>query len=147
MTEVPSADDAPLIDWEIFAEARGDLGPAFVRILGYFREDGAKSVAAIETAMRGRNKTALVLPADTLKSEARQFGAEPLADVAEEIEFTARRCIESRRFPDELVAPVVELRRLFARTSALLEREINPLAQRRGGAPENAGANQSFGRI
>jgi len=136
-----------LIDWEIFAEARSDLGAAFVRLLGYFREDGAKSVAAIETAMREGNTNALVLPADTLKSEARQFGAELLADAAEEIEFTARRCIESRRFPDELVETVVKLRRLFTETSALMEREINPLAQRRGGSADRSGGNQSFGRI
>jgi HPt (histidine-containing phosphotransfer) domain-containing protein len=146
VTELPNHQDF-FIDWEIFAEARTDLGPAFVRLLGYFREDGAKSVAAIETAMREGNTTALVLPADTLKSEARQFGAEPLADAAEEIEFTARRCIESRRFPDELVETVVKLRRLFTETSALMEREINPLAQRRGGAAERTSGNQSFGRI
>ena len=147
MADKLTQDDIPLIDWEMFAQARDDLGPGFVRILGYFREDGAKSVAAIETAMREKNTTALVLPADTLKAEARQFGAELLSDAAEEIEFTARRCIESRRFPDELVADVVELRRLFTETSALMEREINPLAQRRGAVGEKAGANQSFGRL
>ena len=37
-----------------------------------------------------------------MKAEARQFGAEPLAALAEEIEFAARRAIEGRFFPDDL---------------------------------------------
>lgn len=137
----------PIIDWDIFAKARGELGPGFVRILGYFREDGVASVAKIEAAMHARNTTALVLPAHTLKSEARQFGAEPLGDVAEEIEFTARSCVEAQRFPDELVAHVVELRRLFDATNALMEREMNPLVVRGGGFGKKQSGNQTFGRI
>ena len=43
-----------LVDWTAFAQARSELGAGFVRILGYFREDGVKSVAAIEEAMRAR---------------------------------------------------------------------------------------------
>src|SRR3546814_1824686 len=38
--------DEILVDWEEFRATRGQLGAAFVRILGYFREDGTKSVAA-----------------------------------------------------------------------------------------------------
>ena len=140
-------EEAPIIDWGVFAKARGELGPGFVRILGYFREDGVKSVATIEAAMRARNTGALVLPAHTLKSEARMFGAEPLGDAAEEIEFTARRCVEAHRFPDEIVAQVVELRRLFDETNALMERELNPLVERRGGFGKKVAVNQNFGRI
>jgi len=124
--------DPEIVDWDVFTTARAELGPSFVRILGYFREDGVKSVAAIEAATH------------TLKIESRQFGAEPLGDVAEEIEFTARRCVETRRFPDELVADVVELRRLFDATNQLMEREMNPLMERRSAAKK---ATQSFGRI
>ena len=137
----------PIIDWEVFAKTRAELGSGFVRILGYFREDGVKSVATIETAMREGKTAPLVLPAHTLKSEARQFGADVLGDAAEEIEFTARSCVESHRFPDELVAHVVELRRLFDATNALLEREMNPLMVRGGGFGKKAQANQAFGRI
>ncbi len=97
--------------------------------------------------MHEENTAALVLPAHTLKSEARQFGAELLGDVAEDIEFTARRCVEMQRFPDELVAQVVELRRLFDETVALFDREMNPLAERRPGFGRKTAANQEFGRI
>ena len=75
-----------LIDWTVFGETRTLLGAGFMRILGYFREDGTKSVAAIEEAMRLKDSAKLVMPAHTLKGEAWQFGANRLALLAEEIE-------------------------------------------------------------
>lgn len=142
-------DGAPdIIDWVHFEKSRVDLGPGFIRILSYFREDGAKSVSAIEQAMHAENTTALVIPAHTLKGEARQFGAEPLAAIAELIETTARLCIETHRFPDELVSDVVELRRLFQQTVEQFEKATNPLVTRV--RPVGFGrkvANQDFGRI
>jgi HPt (histidine-containing phosphotransfer) domain-containing protein len=126
-----SFEGSTLVDWSAFSKARTELGAAFVRILGYFREDGIKSVSAIEAAMRGQNAAALVIPAHTLKGEARQFGAIPLADLAEKIELLARDCVETRDTPSDALEDVVALRPLFASTLALLEREANPLAERR----------------
>ncbi|HEU5481720.1 MAG TPA: Hpt domain-containing protein, partial [Sphingomicrobium sp.] len=121
----------------------------FIRILSYFREDGTKSLGQIEQAMREQNTTALVIPAHTLKGEARQLGAEPLAKVAELVETTARFCIESHRFPDELVPEVVELRRLFNETVELFDKATNPLMSRDrpGGTFGRKVTNQDFGRI
>jgi HPt (histidine-containing phosphotransfer) domain-containing protein len=136
-----SANAHTLIDWNAFNRARGELGPGFVRILGYLKEDGVKSVEAIEEAMRSKNAAALVRPAHTLKGESRQFGAEPLGDLSELIEMTARRCVELQTTPDELIAEVVKLRPLFEQTMELFDRETNPLIQRRT-APAAAG----FGR-
>ena len=80
-------DEAPdIVDWAHFEKSRAELGPGFIRILSYFREDGVKSIAQIEKAMREQNTTALVIPAHTLKGESRQLGAEPLAKIAELIE-------------------------------------------------------------
>jgi histidine phosphotransfer protein HptB len=137
-----------IVDWVHFEKSRTELGPSFIRILSYFREDGVKSIAQIELAMREQNTAALVIPAHTLKGESRQLGAEPLANVAELIESTARFCVESRRFPDELVPEVVELRRLFTDTIALFDKETNPLLtrDRPGGFGRKVG-NQGFGRI
>lgn len=120
-----------LVDWEAFARTRSELGAGFVRILGYFKEDGAKSIGAIEDAMQRRDTAALVRPAHTLKSEARQFGAEPLGELSEEIEFAARRSIEQRLFPDELIPEVAKLRPLYNRTMELFAKETNPLIERR----------------
>ncbi|MFL6759142.1 Hpt domain-containing protein [Sphingomonas sp.] len=136
------------VDWAHFEKSRTELGPAFIRILSYFKEDGVKSIAQIEQAMREENTAALVLPSHTLKGEARQLGAEPIAKIAELIETTARFCVESRRFPDELVPEVVELRALFNRTVESFEKATNPLLKR--AAPTGFGrkvSNQGFGRI
>jgi histidine phosphotransfer protein HptB len=137
-----------IVDWAHFEKSRTELGPAFIRILSYFREDGVKSIAQIEQAMRDQNTTALVIPAHTLKGESRQLGAEPVAKIAELIETTARFCIESHRFPDELVPEVVQLRALFDQTVELFEKATNPLVTR--AAPTGFGrkvTNQGFGRI
>lgn len=142
-------DGSDIVDWVHFEKNRAELGPGFIRILSYFREDGAKSVYAIEQAMHEQNTVALVIPAHTLKGESRQFGAEPLAAIAEKIEQVARICIETHRFPDELVPDVVELRRLWSRTIELFDKAVNPLQSRApvaGGFGKKA-ANQGFGRI
>ncbi|MBB4096748.1 Hpt domain-containing protein [Sphingomonas kyeonggiensis] len=120
-----------LVNWNSFSQARAELGANFVRILGYFREDGVKSVARIEEAMRANNAASMVIPAHTLKGESRQFGADPLADLAETIEMTARACIERQDTPTDVLEYVVALRPLFEETLALLERESNPLVERR----------------
>jgi histidine phosphotransfer protein HptB len=137
------------VDWVYFEKSRTELGSGFIKILSYFKEDGVKSIGQIEDAMREQNTTALVMPAHTLKGEARQLGAEPLAKIAELIETTARFCIESHRFPDELVPQVVELRKLFDQTVELFEKATNPLVSR-APAPGGFGRkvnNQGFGRI
>ena len=142
-------DGQGIVDWIYFEKSRAELGPGFIRILGYFREDGEKSVARIEQAMRDQETVALVIPAHTLKGESRQFGAGPLADLAERIEDVARSCIETHRFPDELVPEVVELRKMFNSTVAMFDKATNPLMTR--AAPvafgRRSASNQNFGRI
>ena len=124
----------PPVDWDAFSRTRTELGAGFVRILSYFREDGEKAVAKIEAAMQRGDAAALILPAHTMKSEARQFGAEPLGALAELIETAARRSVEMRLSPDELIPEVAKLRPLYSSTIDLLEREANPLCQRRPAA-------------
>lgn len=121
-TGVGAGMDAELINRQEYETARTQLGANFGRILGYFREDGIKSVEQIELAMRNRDATGLVRPAHTLKGESRQFGSIALGNIAEKIEMTARRCVEQRISPEELIAEVAELRACFTRTLAELER-------------------------
>ncbi|UZK66137.1 Hpt domain-containing protein [Sphingomonas sp. M1-B02] len=126
-----SNEPVTLVNWSAFSQARTELGANFVRILGYFREDGVKSVSQIEDAMRAHNAVALVIPAHTLKGEAAQFGAEMLADLAESIETIARTCVERHETPTDALELVVQLRPLFESTLEMLEREANPLVARR----------------
>ena len=142
-------DGYDIVDWVHFEKTRAELGAGFIRILGYFREDSAKSVALIETAMRDQNTVGLVIPAHTLKGEARQFGANPLADCAELIENSARISIETHSFPNELITDVVKLRKLWSETIALFDKATNPVLTRAapaGGFGRKA-ANQGFGRL
>ena len=104
------AEADPIVDWSKFMRMRAELGANFVRILGYFREDGEKAVARIEEAALTQDAAAIVLPAHTMKAESRQFGAEPLADLAEEIENAGRRGLEGHFFPDEIIPQVAQLR-------------------------------------
>ncbi len=119
-----------LMDWIVYAETRLALGPNFVRILGYFREDGTESVRKIEDAMRAQDPVPMVDAAHSLKGESLQFGAVRLSEAAERIEMTARSCVEHHDTPEEVLQLVVALRPMFEETLALLEQDSSPLIER-----------------
>ena len=123
--------ESELIDWTVCNATRSALGPNFVRILGYFREDGTESVGKIETAMRANDPLEMVLAAHKLKGEALQFGALRLTITAETIETTARACIEHHETPDEVLHLVVALRPMFEKTLSILEEDASPVVQQR----------------
>ncbi len=123
--------DLQLVDWQLFARTRAQLGANFTRVLGYFSEDGAKAIARIEAAMRDNDAAPMVLPAHTLKTEARQFGGEALGALAEEIEMFARDCVEARESPADYVDRVVKLRPMFDRMLGEIDAETNPLLRRK----------------
>lgn len=123
--------ESELIDWTVCGATRSSLGPNFVRILGYFREDGTDSVSKIEAAMRAKDPVAMVMAAHTLKGEALQFGALRLWGTAEVIEMTARACVEHHDTPDELLELVVGLRSMFEETLAVLEEDASPVVRER----------------
>ena len=122
--------EGDLIDWTVYTETRNALGAEFVRILGYFREDGTQSVSKIEEAMRARDSAQIVMPAHTLKGESSQFGAVQLSAAAEKIELTARKCVEYHQSPDEILELIVALRPLFEESLSELDRESSPVIQR-----------------
>jgi HPt (histidine-containing phosphotransfer) domain-containing protein len=118
--------EGPTIDREKLNAIRAELGTHFPRILSYFAEDGVKSVAAIEDAVRNRDTVSLVRPAHTLKGESLQFGAEALGLAAELIEKAARDGVESHTFPADITEIANRLRSLFEEALAALEREAAP---------------------
>lgn len=125
--------DLQIVDWASLAETRGQLGTSFIRILGYFREDGARSIELIEMAMRSGDASAMIMPSHKLKSEARQFGGERLGQLAEDIEMFARQCVETRETPEQYVDRVVQLRPLFNSMMDAIDAETSPLVQRHKG--------------
>ena len=47
MDDIINESGEPIVDWDTYMRARRELGAGFARILGYFREDGDKSVARL----------------------------------------------------------------------------------------------------
>ena len=80
------------------------------------------------SAISGKTGPKLVRP---LKSEAREFGAVALAALAEDIELSARDCVEWRQNPADLVEQVVALRPLYEATVQAIDEATNPLKSRR----------------
>jgi len=137
-----SANDI-VVNWTTFGQTRTVIGPDFARILGFYREDAAKSVVAVEQAFRARDAVAIVRPAHTLKGDSLQFGGEALGKLAEHIEHVARQCVEDHRAPDELAADIPRLRPMLIETLGLFERELNAVAVMPMRRPVAAGG---FGR-
>ncbi len=133
-----------VVNWVSFAQTRAVIGSDFVRILGFYREDAAKNVVAIEQAFRARDAVAMVRPAHTLKGDSLQFGGEALGKLAEHIEQVARQCVEDRSPPDALAADIPRLRPMLIETLGLFERDLTspaPSPLRRAAVPAGA-----FGR-
>jgi histidine phosphotransfer protein HptB len=80
-----------------------------------------------------QNPIAIIGPADLLKADALQIGALSVAELAEDVEFGARDCVEWHQASDLLLEPVLALRAAFDDTLLQLERETNPLVMRRAG--------------
>jgi HPt (histidine-containing phosphotransfer) domain-containing protein len=116
---------AAVVNWTTFGQTRALIGADFARILGFYREDAAKTVVAIEQAFRARDAVAMVRPAHTLKGDSLQFGGEALGRLAEHIEHTARQCVEDHTAPDDLGLDIPRMRPLLIETLGHFERELN----------------------
>ena len=125
-----SFEQAKILDEAALNVSRSDLGGNFAKFLRYFEEDGVKSVAAIEAAVRGGNSAGIVEPANVLSDEADQLGARRLSYAAGEIEDAARHLVEIRQTPEQLVPVIVQLREIFDLTMEKLKAETNPLVER-----------------
>ncbi len=118
-----------VVNWTTFGQTRALIGNEFVRILGYYRDDAAKNVVAIEQAFREGDAVAMVRPAHTLKGDSLQFGGESLGRLAEHIEHTARNCVEIQKSP----APPIDRNAVAIRARAEPGRGVaGKAASRRG---------------
>ena len=93
--------------------------------------------SAISAKMAGRSaieedagQCRCVCPAHTLKGD-RDTRCGAARRLAEAIEHIARQCVETRDAPDQALEHVVKLRPTFEATLTMLEREANPLVERR----------------
>jgi len=131
-----------VVNWTSFGQTRALIGNDFGKILGYYRDDAAKCVVAVEQAYKLRDAVSMVHPAHTLKGDSLQFGGEAIGKLAETIEHSARSCVEEHRAPDSLDIEILRLRPLLIETLAQFERELKSSAAAMRRAPVAAG----FGR-
>jgi len=131
-----------VVNWTTFGQTRSLIGNEFTRILGYYRDDAAKNVVAIEQAFASGDAVAMVRPAHTLKGDSLQFGGEALGRLAEHIEHVARRCVEEHSSPAQLGVDIPRMRPMLIETLGQFEREIS----RQAVAPVRRPAVSGFGR-
>lgn len=117
-----------VVNWTTFGQTRALIGNDFAKILGYYRDDAAKCVVAVEQAYKLRDAVSMVRPAHTLKGDSLQFGGEAIGRLAEHIEHSARRCVEGHSAPDSLDSEILRLRPLLIETLAQFERELSKTA-------------------
>jgi histidine phosphotransfer protein HptB len=131
-----------VVNWTTFGQTRSLIGNDFPKILGYYRDDAAKCVVAVEQAYKLRDAVSMVRPAHTLKGDSYQFGGVAIGKLAELIEHSARRCVEEQNAPDRLDAEILQLRPLLIETLAQFERELAKSAA----SPLRRQAAAGFGR-
>ncbi len=135
MEEIEQARPKPQINWVRFNMLREQQQHRFFEQFSYFRDDGKKSVQAIEDAMRNMNVAPMIVPANRLMEDAEYFGAEALADHAAALQLAAQNCLTRRERPDHMLRDILNLRPLFFTSIAEMERHSSSLARKEHGNP------------
>ena len=117
-----------IVDWAHFEKSRTELGPGFIRILSYFKEDGVKSIAQIEQAMHDaehdRARSPRAHPEGRIAPARRRTACEDRG--ADRVHCALLRRVP-RRFPDDLVPEVVQLQGLVQRDGRTVRQSDQPL--------------------
>jgi len=79
-----------IINISIMNEAKELMGDRFVTMVEYFIEDSEGYLAEIEAGIKAKDEQALIPPSHTVKSSAKQIGAERVSEVAKNIESFCR---------------------------------------------------------
>ena len=140
-----------IVDWAHFEKSRTELGPGFIRILAYFKEDGVKSIAEIETGdarpeydrarASGAHAQGRIAPA------WRRAGGEDRRADRDHRAFLRRIATAS---PTSWCPRWSSFAALFSETVEQFEKATNPLMTRAPAGPSGFGRkinNQGFGRI
>lgn len=82
-----------IINTNVANEAKELMGARFATMIKYFVEDTQMYLMEIEQGLKDQDAQSILLPVHTIKSSARQLGAERVENVAKEIEFLCREII------------------------------------------------------
>lgn len=87
--------DLETINLSIVEEAKDIMSERFPTMVKYFLEDTEMYISEISNAVQNNSFDGAVSPAHTIKSSAKQLGAEKVSDVARQIETHAREMIDN----------------------------------------------------
>ena len=110
-------------DVSAFAVAKDTLGNKLGTVIGYYLKDAENYINTIAEATRLNKPDIAILPAHTLKSSSRQFGAMHLADLAEQMEMAARDKAGSGNV-DRLASILPHMREAFMQVRPILETSL-----------------------
>lgn len=79
-----------IINMQILEEAKSLMKDQFPVMIKYFLEDTDAYFKEIARAIREKNFEIAIIPAHTIKSSAKQIGADRISSIAEEIETICR---------------------------------------------------------
>lgn len=85
-----------VLNMNIVDEARELMSDRFPMMVKYFLEDTQMYLEEIERGVKENNAEIAISPAHTIKSSARQLGAERVSDVSRSIEELCRDIAENR---------------------------------------------------
>lgn len=87
--------DLETINLSVVEEAKELMNERFPTMVKYFLEDTEMYISEIANAIQNKDFEVAVSPAHTIKSSAKQLGAEKVSDVARQIEHHAREMIDN----------------------------------------------------
>ncbi|NRB11483.1 MAG: Hpt domain-containing protein [Rickettsiaceae bacterium] len=88
-------DDPEVINMSTVMEAQDVMGEErFASLVEYFLKDSETYISEIEASLEEENIKGIIAPAHTIKSSAKQLGAERVSLVAEQIEEKCRNFLE-----------------------------------------------------
>ena len=89
------ADQQQIINHSIVAEAKELMGDRFPMMIKYFIEDTETYMLEINAGIANNNAEQALGPAHTIKSSAKQLGAERVSEIARQIEALCREIIDN----------------------------------------------------
>lgn len=98
------------IDPDLFIKAKIMMEEDFPLIMGYYLDEAESRIAQMQRAMNEQDVTKAMIPAHTIKSSSRQFGATTLGDAAYEVELASKNA-----------APISQVEPLVCRLTELYE--------------------------
>lgn len=110
------AENPAILDMAAIAEAKATMKDKFPKMIGYFLEDSVMYVTKVEEGFASGNAEAIVPPAHTLKSSARQMGAALLSSIAKDIELNAREIVKGNGSLSQIAPRIPELKAALAQT-------------------------------